>query len=256
MSAADDPFPSWFLALEARHRRTLSFQEIRRALQALSSLYVERRRRLGSGAALDGAGKRAAFALYYGALHFLTVRAVVRALGLARPARIVDLGCGTGVAGAAWAVEAGGRPSVDGVERNAWAAGETRWTLASLRLRGRVRIGDLAAADLPGRGDAVITAFTLNELDEGARATLQPRLLACGAQVLLVEPLARRVAPWWTGWASSFAVSGGRADEWRFPAELPEGLRALDRAAGLDHRELTARSLWLPDRSGTAVARS
>ena len=43
-----------------------------------------------------------------------------------------------------------------------------------------------------------------------------------------------------------FVEAGGRADRWRFTAELPERLRLLDRAAGLDHRELTARSLYLP----------
>jgi hypothetical protein len=34
-------------------------------------------------------------------------------------------------------------------------------------------------------------------------------------------------------------------DEWRFPAGLPPRLALLDRAAGLDHRELTARSSYL-----------
>jgi len=38
---------------------------------------------------------------------------------------------------------------------------------------------------------------------------------------------------------------GGRADEWRFRIELPAIVAKLDRAAKLDHRELTARSLWL-----------
>jgi magnesium-protoporphyrin O-methyltransferase len=98
-----DPFAAWLDALEKRHLRDLTFAEVRRALQALSSLYVERRGRLASGAALESAGKRAAFALYYGPLHFLLVRAIVRALGaaVARPARVVDLGCGTGAFGVA-----------------------------------------------------------------------------------------------------------------------------------------------------------
>jgi hypothetical protein len=39
--------------------------------------------------------------------------------------------------------------------------------------------------------------------------------------------------------------AGGRADEWRFPATLPESVARLGRAAGLDYRELTARSLWI-----------
>ncbi len=107
MTARRDAFPAFFEALEARHRADLSFPEIRRALQALSSLYVERRERMRSGAVFDGKGKRAAFALYYGPLHFLLVREIVRALGPARrsPRRILDLGCGTGTAGAAWALE-------------------------------------------------------------------------------------------------------------------------------------------------------
>jgi methylase of polypeptide subunit release factors len=48
---------------------------------------------------------------YLGPLHFLTVREVVRALRAAdpAPARVVDLGCGTGAAGAAWALAASPR---------------------------------------------------------------------------------------------------------------------------------------------------
>src|SRR5262245_19244371 len=102
-----DPFEDWVSELERRHLDRLTFAELRRALAALSSLYVERRGRLGEGAALEGEGKRAAFALFYGTLHFLTVRGIVRALRLAAPPprRILDLGSGTGVAGAAWALE-------------------------------------------------------------------------------------------------------------------------------------------------------
>ena len=121
-----DAFPAFFEALEARHRADLSFAEIRRALQALSSLYVERRERMRSGAAFDGRGKRAAFALYYGPLHFLLVREIVRALGPARPTppRILDLGCGTGTAGAAWALEREPAAEVVGVDLNGWAVTE------------------------------------------------------------------------------------------------------------------------------------
>jgi hypothetical protein len=36
---------------------------------------------------------------------------------------------------------------------------------------------------------------------------------------------------------------GGCAREWRFRAELPAIVEKLDRAAGLNHRELKARSL-------------
>jgi hypothetical protein len=254
MTTSGDAFSRWLSALEARHSADLTFAEIRRGLQALSSLYVERRGRIASGAALDGAGKRAAFALYLGPLHFLIVREVVRALGAADPApdRVVDLGCGTGAAGAAWALEARPRPVYEGVDRSGWAAAEARWTLKTLGLRGRADAGDLDRATMPGRGGAVVAAFTVNELDDAARARLLARLLEAGhagARILVVEPISKRAAPWWRGWATAFEEAGGRADEWRFPAALPETLASLDKAAGLDHRELLARSLWLA-RSG------
>src|SRR5215207_2555953 len=60
-----DLFSRWLDALDNRHRQALSFQEVRRSVQALSSLYVERREKLRQGAALDGAGKRAAFATFF-----------------------------------------------------------------------------------------------------------------------------------------------------------------------------------------------
>src|SRR6266850_5114822 len=103
----NDDFVRWFEALEERHLGNLRFSEIRRGVQALSSLYVSRRDRLDRNSALDGAGKRAAFAMFFGPLHFLLVREIVRALDarIPRGAEILDFGCGTGVAGAAWALE-------------------------------------------------------------------------------------------------------------------------------------------------------
>src|SRR6185312_6641978 len=70
----------WLASLERRHLANLSRSELTRALRALSSCYVERRDKLTEGAALEGAGKRAAFALFYAPLHFITVTAVVRAM--------------------------------------------------------------------------------------------------------------------------------------------------------------------------------
>jgi len=60
--------------------------------------------------------------------------------------------------------------------------------------------------------------------------------------------VARRALAWWDDWAAAFAAAGGRADTWRFPADLPERVRILDRAAHLDHRELTGRSLYIAGR--------
>ena len=67
---------------------------------------------------------------------------------------------------------------------------------------------------------------------------------APGARILIVEPISRRISPWWDDWAAELTRNGGRADEWRLPIELPEKLQALDEAAGLNHKELTARSIW------------
>jgi hypothetical protein len=61
--------------------------------------------------------------------------------------------------------------------------------------------------------------------------------------VLIVEPISRAISPWWDSTASRFAALGGRADEWRIPVDLPPLLKMLDHAAGLDHRELTFRTV-------------
>jgi SAM-dependent methyltransferase len=251
MSAGPDPqVQAWYAALEARHLASLTFQEVRRALQALSSLYVERRERLVLGRALEGAGKRAAFALFYGPLHFLTVREIVAALRAAEPApsRVLDLGCGTGCAGAAWALEAAKRPTVSGIDASGWAVGEAAWNLRTLGLTATVRRGNLVDAVLGSAGEAIVVAYAANELDDASREKLLFGLLAAhgkGSRVLVVEPIARRPFPFWPSWEQAFRGASGRADTWRFPAVLPERMKLLDKAAGLDHRELTARSLWL-----------
>ena len=245
-----DAVGAWLAALEARHLADLRVPEVTRALRALSSAYVERRHKVAAGATLDSAGKRAAFALFYGPLHFMTVTHVVRALGAGAPSpgTIVDLGCGTGVAGAAWAIEAGSTSIVSGVDRHPWAIEETRWTHRTLGLRGQARLGDLTRLPRISAGDAVVAAYALNELTADARAGLETRLLAAAAQrvrVLVVEPIARGITPWWDATAARVIAAGGRADEWRFPVELPPMLRLFDKAAGLNHRDLTARTLYL-----------
>src|SRR5262249_1394311 len=122
------------------------------------------------------------------------------------------------------------------------------WTYQTFGIRGRTRRDDLvraAASPLPSPA-VVVAAFSVNELSNVSREQLLPRLLdraARGDRIVIVEPLAGSVAPWWTAWREAFARGGGRADEWRFRMELPEIVARLDRAAGLDHREQTARSL-------------
>jgi hypothetical protein len=254
-----DLFDSWFAALQRRHLATLSLGEIRRALMALSSLYVERRGRLAEGAALEGEGKRAAFALFYGPIHFLAIRGIVRALGLHSPPlrRILDLGCGTGVAGTAWALECGGRPRLQGIDRSGWAVGEALWTYHEFGLAGGARRGLLDDVRVARPGDAILAAFAINELSDAQRSQVLDRFLLLarqGVRILVVEPIARRGFPWWREWSESFLSAGGREDAWRFAAQLPETLRLLSKASGMHHDAITAKSLWLdPGQGGRAI---
>lgn len=248
-----DPVARWLAALEARHLADLRFVEVSRALRALSSAYVERRHTLGRGSALDGRGKRAAFALFYAPLHFLTVSAIVRALDARLPggAPIVDLGCGTGVCSAAWALAQHPPAPITGLDSNEHAVREARWTWAQLGLDGTARRGDAASLPPASRRRGIVAGWVLNELADETRRrawAALARAAEAGDAVLIVEPIARAVSPWWDGLAADVLRLGGRADEWRFPAELPPVVAKLDRAAGLSHRELTARSCYIPAR--------
>jgi SAM-dependent methyltransferase len=243
------PFDRWVDALAVRHLADLTPSEVTRALRALSSCYVERRSGLARGAALDGAGKRAAFALYYAPLHFVITREIVHGLRLGDPSitRIVDLGCGTGATGVAWAQECaadGNATSIEGVDRNRWAVEEANWTYRQFGVRGRARVADVVRGRLRASArDAVLLAYAVNELAPEARRTLLASVTDAasrGARVLIVEPIARRMNDWWAEWR---AALDAREDEWRLDVALPPLVRDLARGAGLDPRELTARSM-------------
>ena len=138
-----------------------------------------------------------------------------------------------------------------GVDRNAWALSEAASTYRSFGLDARSRRGDVQEIlGAPPRAGSVawLAAFTINELIEASRDALLPRLLDCarrGDQVLIVEPVGRVVGRWWSAWRDEFERAGGRADEWRFAIDRPAIIAKLDRATGLDHREITGRSLWI-----------
>jgi len=273
-----DPFNQWLEAAESRYLSDLTRPELGRALRALSSCYVERRGKLGSGHALEGRGKRAAFALYYAPLHFLIVREIARALAqqpdppsasarqaptwpafafgfgaagphLTQPDRtrgavVLDLGCGTGAAGAAWALATGAE--VRGSDVNSWAVAEAEWTYRTLGVGGTARRGNVSSFRLPSQPSTILAAFVVNELPTPDRAVALERLVDAagnGHQVVVVEPIAKKVTPWWAEWERALRPAGGRTQEWRFRVELPRLLRDLDKSAGLDHRELTAKTL-------------
>jgi SAM-dependent methyltransferase len=244
----DDVFARWLALAEQRYLAELTRPELGRALRALSACYVERRGKLASGHALESRGKRAAFALYYAPLHFLTVREIARRLDGASGASgalVVDVGCGTGAAGAAWALTTSAK--VRGSDVSPWAVAEAGWTYRTLGVRGTTSRGSVSSLRLPSRPSTLLAAFVVNELPPQDRAVALERLVDAarkGHQVVVVEPIAKKLTPWWGEWERGFRPVGGRTQEWRFRVELPRLLRDLDKSAGLDHRELTARTLW------------
>jgi predicted RNA methylase len=248
-------FPIFLTALENRHLADLRFSEVTRALRALSSAYVERRETaLADHRALDGAGKRAAFAMYYGPIHFLLVQHIVRELGhrltpighrsisvVPERGTVVDLGCGTGVAGAAVATAA---PAIAlhvlGIDMHPWTLDEARFTYKSFGLTADVRRGHAARTRFPADTSFVVAAFVVNELKADDRAVLLDHLRSAKTKVLIVEPISTRIAPWWPEWVNAL---GGRADEWKVRVDAPPLVKRLAKAAGLRPEVLTARSL-------------
>ena len=99
----------------------------------------------------------------------------------------------------------------------------------------------------PAYGEGLSYRALVNELPADARESVRAGLLGAardGYPVLVIEPLAGAAAPWWTAWAEEFAGLGARIDEWRLPADLPEIVARFDRAAGLRHDQLTARTIY------------
>ena len=107
----------------------------------------------GEGAALAGAGKRAAFGLFYGPLHFLLVRHIVssvpeltRHVDRDRRPRVWN---GRGRSRLGQRVRAR-RLAVQGVDRHPWAVDEARETYRIFGLRGRARVDDVAKVAAAG----------------------------------------------------------------------------------------------------------
>jgi SAM-dependent methyltransferase len=248
---------AWLEALIGRHTADFTRPEFLKAVRALSSRYVEDRARLASRSPLDSAGKRAAFAGFYAPLHYLTAGAVLRALAPFAPvSRVIDLGCGTGVAALAWAETQVTPVSITGIDQSAWALDEMRWNCQARGLvcrTHRLSLVDALERELAGPRRASLTttgivcAWSLNELTPGEQDRVRTALLEAhrrGASVLVIEPVASSVVPWWDSWRAPIVAAGGRADEWRFAPDLPNVLAELDEAAGFRREALTARSFW------------
>lgn len=243
-------FPAFLKDLEERQLADLRFSEVTPALRALSSTYVERRdSALADHKALDGKGKRAAFALYYGPIHFLLIQHIVREIGATfKPGVVVDLGCGTGVAGAAIATSATPPLRVLGIDTHPWTLDEARFTYKAFGLHSDVRRGHAAQTRFPADTSVVVAAFVVNELKDADRGVLLSslkQLVAQGSHVVIVEPISQRISPWWNQWAEEFTRLGGRADMWKARIDPPPIVKKLAKAAGLRPDMLTARSLFV-----------
>ncbi|MSO52376.1 MAG: hypothetical protein CK533_11200 [Acidobacterium sp.] len=240
---------SFYADLETRHFANLRFSEVTRALRALSSAYVERRESaLAEHRALDGAGKRAAFALYYGSIHFELIRAIAERLEQPKgPGLVIDLGCGTGVAGAAIATLTSPVSRVIGIDTHPWTLEEARFTYRALGLQADVRRGFAGRTRIPDNATFVVGAFVVNELKPEERQDLLRELTATigrGTAVLIVEPISLRISPWWEEWRAAFLPMGGRADEWKIRIDLPPIVKRLAKSSSLRPDALTARSLF------------
>ena len=257
MTKPKDSITDWYAALEERHLRQLSFQEVRRAVQALSQIYVQKRDRLSTGAALGGAGKRAAFALFYGPIHLLFLRQVIEQLEVDASSirSVLDLGCGTGVGAAAWALATQTTPQVTGVDINPWATGEALWNYRYFGLEAQTKKADASRALRSSSADLIISAYATNELSDPGRGELLKQLQSAahkGSAVLIIEPIAKRQLPWWPQWCEALEALGGQAKEWSLHLDMPDRLALLDKASGLNHRMMKGRTLWVPGKKATA----
>jgi hypothetical protein len=246
-------FESWLDAAIRRYVPPLAFSEVRKGVQSLSSLYVERRQVGELGArSVQGDAKRAALASFYAPLHFLVTHAAIGELEPAAwPAlrRAFDVGCGTGAVAAALACSLKTPPPLVLLDRSGWALAEARHTLRAFGIAAQTRRGVVPEA-LPhaARGELMMLGWAVNELETPARARLLDALEAAaarGAALLMLEPLAGRIAPWWSEWAQRLAPYGARERIVKREIERPAWIARLDEAAGLDHRVVGARVLAL-----------
>lgn len=246
-----DTFDHWIEGTLARFLPPLTFTELRKGVQALSMLYVERRD-AGKLAerAVEGTGKRAALATYYAALHFLTTHHALEMVGdtvVAGTRKVVDLGCGTGAAGAALGVRLAPGAEVIGIDRMGWPLEEAERTYLAFGLRGKTRRSALPAG-IPrtGSGSALVLGWMIGELDEESRVGLLRAVSAAakrGTKILVLEPLAKAINPWWEEWVAALAPLGIGNDLIRVSIDRPPFIRDMDKAARLDHQVIGARVL-------------
>ena len=158
---------------------------------------------------------------------------------------MIDVGCGTGAVGAAVAAWLGAA-AITGLDTHPWALAEARHTYAAFGLAATLHRGSAGRLRRP-RGPAFIVAgYVANELPGAERDRLLEALVESarhGCGLLVIEPLARALTPWWPSWVSVLAPLGAEAAEWKLDLALPDIVRRLGTAAGLTAGAVNARSL-------------
>ena len=77
--------------------------------------------------------------------------------------RIMELGCGTGVCGAAWALRATslGTPELVGMDINRWALTEAQATWKSVGLRGKTKLRSMVEFPKTEMQDAIVAGYSV-----------------------------------------------------------------------------------------------
>jgi hypothetical protein len=246
------PFDTWYEALEQRHLAHLTFQEVRKAVQALSQVYVQKRLSLKKGADLNTQGKRAAFALYYTPMHVAVAHHILQSLQvptLPSGHHLYDCGCGTGAGALAWALHnQAHKGHVHAYDLHRWVLQEAAWNFGFFNIDAHTYVKDITRIPFKPNPQAIVSAYTLNELEESQRNTVTDTFLhhaQQGAHVLVIEPISNQTSPWWNEWEKRCIPYGGTTHTWRFQNPLPQRWKLMDKAAGLDHAVLTAKSMYL-----------
>ena len=140
-----------------------------------------------------------------------------------------------------------GTGRVQGLDVHPWAIGEARATYARFGLDAAVTRRSVARFRAPNRPAFIVAGYVANELPEADRAALLETLIAAvrhGSEILIIEPLSGRAAPWWPTWSAAFAACGGRADGWTLELDPPLLTRRLGLAAGLTPTTAKVRTIY------------
>lgn len=244
---------TWWAKLEAIHnesRAGLTRRAWHQAIQAASRNYTSQRQRLSQSVAPSPAIQLAQHG-YYGVMHALIVQAIAAYFHIQQWPfqRLIDIGCNTGVAGLTLCAQLPTITSYIGLEPQRWAAKKAKQFQLACAIPGKIFSGT-GLTWQPQKGDLILLSFVLNEMTESQRKVLHSKLLhhlEKGAGILIIEPIARHITPWWDSWLQSFLPwSYSQANlQKAWPVQTPQMWFESHHGAGFHHQRWKARSLWI-----------